>query len=195
MSRQAKIERKTLETNITLLWDLDNYGKSNIDTGIPFLNHMLESFAKHSGTSLNIQAKGDLHIDPHHTSEDIGICLGLALEQALADKKGIQRFGGSSIPMDETLVNCALDLSGRFYLVFNVPTLSGKLGAWDAELAKDFFYAFASNAKCNLHLNLAYGENRHHIVEALFKATARALKQSIALDPIIKDVASTKGVI
>ncbi|PCJ62672.1 MAG: imidazoleglycerol-phosphate dehydratase [Planctomycetota bacterium] len=195
MGRIGKINRKTSETEIQVTWDLDQAAKPSIDTGIPFLDHMLDALGKHSGTSLSIKAKGDLHIDPHHTSEDIGICLGLALEEAIGDKKGITRFGYASIPMDEALINCSIDLSGRFYLVFNVPTLKGKLGDWDAELAKDFFYAFSMNAKCNLHLNMPYGENRHHIIEGLFKSTARALKVAIAKDDKIKDVASTKGVL
>lgn len=195
MTRIGKIDRNTSETKISVTWDLDHYGKSSINTGIPFLDHMLETLSKHSGTNLTVVAKGDLHIDPHHTSEDIGICIGQALEKALGEKKGINRFGFASIPMDEALVNCSIDLSGRFYLVYNVPALTGKLGEWDAELAKDFFYAFAMNSKCNLHLNLPYGENRHHIIEGLFKSTARALKVAIALDPVIKDIASTKGVI
>lgn len=195
MSRIGKIERNTSETKISVVWNLDHYAKSKINTGIPFLDHMLDALGKHSGTDLTVNAKGDLHIDPHHTSEDIGICLGLALEKALGDKKGINRFGFASIPMDEALINCSIDLSGRFYLVYNVPVLSGKLGDWDAELAKDFFYAFSMNSKCNLHLNLQYGENRHHIIEGLFKSTARALKHAIALDPVINDIASTKGVI
>ncbi len=193
MPRTAVVERVTKETRIRLSLGLDGTGDSKICTSVPFLDHMLELFARHGLFDLQVEAQGDIDIDFHHTVEDIGIVLGEALKRALADKAGICRYGQATVPMDETLASAAIDLSGRPYLCFNVPLPKVKIGEFDVELVREFFQAFTNSACLNLHLTLKYGENTHHIVEACFKAFARALNQATGLDPRISGVLSTKG--
>lgn len=193
--RTTTIQRETAETRISLTLNLDGTGSSRIETGVGFLDHMLTLFAKHGLFDLEIQCQGDTHVDAHHTTEDIGICLGQAVAQALGDKRGITRYGQIVLPMEETLVTVAIDLSGRNYLVFNAPIPAAKIGQFDSELVEDFCYAFASNALCNLHVLLHYGRNSHHIAEGIFKATARALREAVAIDPRQSGVPSTKGVL
>lgn len=193
MSRTASIDRQTSETQITLTLDLDGNGKANIATGVGFLDHMLTLFAKHGRFDLDVTANGDLHIDAHHTTEDVGICLGQALKQAVGDKQGITRYGSLSLPMEETLVTVALDLSGRTKFVSNVKFPTEKIGEFDTELVDEFWYSVASNAAMNLHLLLHYGGNSHHISEATFKATGRALRQAVTIDPRQQGVPSSKG--
>ena len=195
MTRTANCSRKTSETDIQLTLDLDGSVQSDIDTGVGFLNHMLELFARHGSFGLQIQAKGDLVVDQHHTVEDVGICLGSALCEALGDKRGIQRYGHFTLPMEETLVTVALDLSGRSFFVFDAPFPTPKIGDFDSELVEDFWHAMAAHAKCNLHVMLHYGRNSHHIAEAIFKAAARALRMAVDADPRTEDVPSTKGVL
>ncbi len=193
MARKAKIERRTAETEIQLEFDLDGSGQAQIRTGIGFFDHMLELFTKHSGVDLSIQARGDLHVDQHHTVEDVGICLGQALRQALGDKTGIRRYGHFTLPMEETLVTTALDLSGRYFLVFQADFPTAKIGEFDSELVQDFWQAAAANALCNLHVLLHHGRNSHHISEAIFKSAARALRMAVERDPRSSGVPSTKG--
>jgi imidazoleglycerol-phosphate dehydratase len=193
MSRSASIQRKTAETDIQLELNLDGSGSSNVDTGVGFLDHMLTLFAKHGVFDLNVKAVGDLHIDQHHTVEDTGICLGQAVKQALGDKQGIRRYGHFTLPMDETLVTSAVDLSGRAYLVDRVEFPTSKIGEFDTQLVEEFWQAFAGNALCNLHLVLHHGKNSHHISEAVFKATARALRMAVEHDPRSPGIPSTKG--
>jgi imidazoleglycerol-phosphate dehydratase len=194
MSRVATIHRKTNETEIRLELNLDGSGQANIRTGIGFFDHMLELFTRHGVFDLTVEAKGDLHVDFHHTVEDTGICLGQAIRQALGSKAGIRRYGHFTLPMEETLVTTALDLSGRYYLVFNAPMQSPKIGEFDTELVEDFWQALAANALCNLHVMLHYGRNAHHISEAIFKSTARALRMAVELDARQTGVVpSTKG--
>ncbi len=193
MSRKAKIERRTAETEIQLEIDLDGTGQSQVRTGVGFLDHMLELFAKHGVMDLSVTARGDLHVDQHHTVEDVGICLGQALRQALGDKAGIRRYGHFTLPMEETLVTTALDLSGRYYLVFQAEFPTPKIGEFDSELVEDFWQATAANALCNLHILLHHGRNSHHISEAIFKSAARALRMAVELDPRSSGVPSTKG--
>ncbi|RQW87421.1 MAG: imidazoleglycerol-phosphate dehydratase HisB [Geobacter sp.] len=193
MPRTAVVERVTKETRIRLSLGLDGTGDSKICTSVPFLDHMLDLFTRHGLFDLQVEAQGDIDIDFHHTVEDIGIVLGEALKRALADKAGIRRYGQATVPMDETLASAAIDLSGRPYLCFNVPLPKVKIGEFDVELVREFFQAFTNSACLNLHLNLKYGENTHHIVEACFKAFARALNQAVGLDPRISGVLSTKG--
>ena len=193
MSRQARIERKTRETEVLLQLNLDGSGASKVETTIPFFNHMLEAWAKHGLMDLTVDARGDTEVDLHHTVEDVGICLGKALKEAVADKKGIVRYGVASIPMDEALVSCSLDISGRPFLVFNVPLMRTRVSNFDLDLLKDFFRAFAFNAEVTLHVNLHYGDNLHHISEAVFKAVGRALAEATRLHPRIEGVLSTKG--
>lgn len=195
MSRNAKVERKTNETDIILELDLDGTGKGMIETGIGFLNHMLDNFTRHGFFDLNLVTNGDLHVDAHHTVEDTGIVLGQAIRNALGDKKGIKRYGNAIIPMDETLVLCALDLSGRPYLVFDLPLTAEKVGYMETELVKEFFYAISYSAGMNLHIKLIHGSNNHHIIEAAFKAFAKALDQAVQYDERIEDVLSTKGTV
>ncbi len=195
MSRNAKVERKTNETDIVLDLNLDGTGKAIIETGIGFFNHMLDNFARHGFFDLNLIANGDLHVDSHHTVEDTGIVLGQAIRNALGDKKGIKRYGNAMIPMDETLVLCALDLSGRPYLVFDLPLTTEKVGYMETELVKEFFYAISYSAGMNLHIKLIHGSNNHHIIEAAFKAFAKALDQAVQFDERIEDVLSTKGTV
>jgi len=193
VARTAKIDRATRETQIKLELNLDGSGTGSWQTGVGFLDHMLELFTRHGAFDLNVEAKGDLHVDQHHTVEDVGICLGQAVKQALGDKKGIRRYGHFTLPMEETLCTTAIDLSGRYYLVFNSPFSNPKIGDFDTELFEDFFQAFAANALCNLHVLIHYGRNNHHIAEAIFKSTARALRQAVEADPRMTGVPSTKG--
>jgi imidazoleglycerol-phosphate dehydratase len=193
MSRPASIQRKTAETDIQLELNLDGSGSSSIDTGVGFFDHMLTLFAKHGVFDLNVKAVGDLHIDQHHTVEDTGICLGQAVRQALGDKQGIRRYGHFTLPMDETLVTSAVDLSGRAYLVDRVEFPTSKIGEFDTQLVEEFWQAFAGNALCNLHLVLHHGKNSHHISEAMFKATARALRMAVEHDERSPGIPSTKG--
>jgi imidazoleglycerol-phosphate dehydratase len=194
--RQASVERSTKETQIKARVDLDGQGTYHVSTGIGFLDHMLEQLSRHSLIDLDLEAKGDLHIDYHHTTEDSGITIGEAIAKALGDRKGITRYGDALIPMDETLVRVAIDLSNRPYLVWRVSLPRDKLGAMDTELFKEWFQAFAQAAGATLHVEVLYGENTHHMVEACFKGLARALRQALTLDPRKADaVPSTKGVL
>ncbi|MDZ4848981.1 MAG: imidazoleglycerol-phosphate dehydratase HisB [Pirellulaceae bacterium] len=192
-NRRSDIHRDTAETKIRLSLVLDGTGKSDIQTGVGFLDHMLTLFVRHSLVDLSIHAKGDLEVDAHHTTEDVAICLGQAIRQSLGDKTGIRRYGHVSLPMEETLVTTAIDLSGRSYLVFNAPIPASKIGDFDSELVEDFWQAFSANALCNLHILLHYGRNSHHIAEAIFKSAARALRQAIEIDPRQVGVPSSKG--
>ena len=192
-NRDARVERNTKETHIVLQLNLDGSGASKVETGIPFFNHMLEAWAKHALMDLTVDAKGDLDVDLHHTVEDVGICLGKAFKEAVGDKKGIVRYGASFLPMDEALLHAAVDVSGRPYLVFNVPLGRTRISNFDLDLLKDFFRAFAFNAELTLHVTMHYGENLHHIAEAVFKSVARALAEATRLNPRISDVLSTKG--
>jgi imidazoleglycerol-phosphate dehydratase len=192
--RQARVERKTKETQILLQLNLDGAGASKVETGIPFFNHMLEAWSKHGLMDLAVDAKGDLDVDLHHTVEDVGLVLGRALDEALGDKKGIVRFGTAFVPMDETLVQASVDLSGRPYIVFNVPLQRTRIGHFDLDLLKDFFRAFAFNAEITLHVTMHYGENLHHVAEAVFKAVGRALAEATRINPRIAGILpSTKG--
>lgn len=193
--RTATVDRQTAETKIRLVLDLDGAGKSEIRSGVGFLDHMLTLFAKHGLFDLTVDCDGDTEVDAHHTTEDIGICLGEAFAKALGDKRGIRRYGHMVLPMEETLVTVAADLSGRNYVVFNAPISASKIGEFDSELVEDFWYSFASNAMCNFHVLLHYGRNSHHIAEAIFKASARALRHAVESDPRQTDVPSTKGVL
>jgi imidazoleglycerol-phosphate dehydratase len=195
MSRIARIERVTNETRIRLELDIDGMGKGNICTSVPFLDHMLNLFARHGLFDLEVEACGDIDIDFHHTVEDIGIVLGEAFKEALGDKKGIRRYGQSTVPMDETLASVAIDISGRPYLVYHVTLPKVKIGEFDVELAREFFQAFVNHCGLNLHINVMYGENVHHIIEACFKAVARAMDVATQLDPRVQGVMSTKGVL
>lgn len=193
-SRKAELTRATKETRIKVSVDVDGSGKSTISTGIGFFDHMLESFAKHSAMDVNIDAKGDLHIDQHHTMEDVGIVLGQAFKEAVGGYSGVMRFGHAYVPMDETLVRASVDLCNRPYLIWKVGFTRDKVGNVDTELFKEFFHAFAMNAGICLHLELLYGENSHHIAEASFKSLARALRAATVVDDRLKgQVASTKG--
>ena len=191
--RLARVERNTKETQISLQLGLDGAGTASVSTGIPFFDHMLEAWAKHGLMDLSVAAKGDLEVDHHHTVEDVGICLGKAFKDALGDKAGIVRYGSSYLPMDEALLHAAVDISGRPYLVFNVPLARTRIANMDLDLLKDFFRAFAFSAEVTLHVNMHYGENLHHIAEATFKAVARALAEATRLNPRIAGVLSTKG--
>jgi imidazoleglycerol-phosphate dehydratase len=192
--RKGRIERRTKETDIAVEVNLDGEGKSEISTGIGFLDHMLDQLARHSLIDLSCKAKGDLHIDYHHTTEDTGIAIGQAVAAALGERVGINRYGEATIPMDETLTRVVLDASNRAYLIWKVTFSRDKLGEMDTELFKEWFQAFAQNAGLTLHVENLYGENNHHIVESCFKALARALRQAIEIDPRKSDsVPSTKG--
>lgn len=193
MSRLAKIDRKTAETQIELELQLDGDGNARIVTGVGFFDHMLTLLAKHAALDLSINAQGDLEVDQHHTVEDTGICLGLAVKQALADKAGIRRYGHFTLPMDEALVSAAVDFGGRPYFVFEPAFPTAKIGDFDSELVYDFWQAFAVNAACNLHIVVHYGRNSHHIAEGIFKAVARATRMAVELDPRMTGVPSTKG--
>jgi imidazoleglycerol-phosphate dehydratase len=192
--RKGQIQRETKETKIRVELDLDGRGVAAIGTGIGFFDHMLEAFAKHSAIDLMVEAKGDLHVDMHHTVEDAGIAIGQAVKQALGDFAGIRRFGHAYIPMDEALARAAVDLSNRPYLIWRVTLARPKLGEMDTELFKEWFHAFAMNCGACVHVENLYGENTHHIVESSFKALARALRQAVEIDPRLQGaVASTKG--
>lgn len=193
--RTAQIKRKTGETNVELTLNLDGKGKSNISTGVGFLDHMLDLFTRHALIDLTIRASGDQQVDDHHTVEDVGICLGQALKDALGDKKGITRFASISVPMQESLANVSVDISGRTALIFNVNFNTERIGSFDASLVREFLEAFSANAGINLHVNVPYGSNAHHIVEAIFKALAKALDNAVRIDERIAGVPSTKGVI
>lgn len=193
MERKAEIERRTKETRIQIQLNIDGTGQLQVDTGIGFLDHMLTLFSAHGFFDLKLQARGDLEVDAHHTVEDIGLVLGEALSRALGDRQGIVRYGQAVVPMDETLAAVTVDLSNRPYLVYNVPADIGPRGIFDAGLAKEFFRALANKAGMNLHINVAYGENEHHVLEAVFKALARALDQATGFDQRIEGVRSTKG--
>lgn len=193
IKRSSIINRKTKETDIQLELDIDGSGITDIDTGIGFFDHMLNSFARHGFMDLKLHVKGDLYVDAHHTVEDTGIVLGQAIKEALGDKKGIKRYGSFILPMDETLMLCSLDLSGRPYFVYNVDLTTDKVGYMDTELVKEFFYAVSYSAGMNLHLKQLDGNNNHHIIEAAFKAFAKALDEATSYDERITDVLSTKG--
>ena len=191
--RLAQITRKTKETRVKLRWNLDGSGKYRVSTGIPFLNHMLELFSKHSGCDIELTAKGDLAVDDHHTVEDIGLCFGKALHQALGKREGISRYGHAFVPMDESLAFCAVDLGGRPYLVYRVENSRTKIKTFDTGLLEHFLEAFVSQGLFNLHLEMRYGKNPHHIFEGLFKAFARALRAAVALEKGSNGIPSTKG--
>ena len=191
--REASLMRKTKETDIELSLFIDGTGESTIDTGIGFFDHMLTLFARHGDFDLNVKCDGDLYVDAHHSIEDIGIVLGKALKEALGDKDGIRRYGSALIPMDESLAEVALDLSGRSYLVFNADFTTDRIGEYPTEMTEEFFRAVADNAGMTLHINLRYGKNNHHIAEAIFKAFGHALKDAVSLDG--RGVLSTKGVL
>jgi len=192
--REGRVERKTNETEVAVRVNLDGSGDYQIDTGIGFLDHMLAQLARHALIDLEVSAKGDLHIDAHHTTEDTGIAIGQALDRALGERKGIQRYGHAYLPMDEALSRVALDLSGRAFLVWRVTFQRDKVGSFDTELFREFFQALAGNARMTLHVETLYGENDHHVAESCFKALARALRAAVEIDPRKADqVPSTKG--
>jgi len=193
MGRSAKTERKTKETQIAAELELDGSGAAEIQTGIPFFNHMLEIFTRHGLFDVKIQAQGDIEVDYHHTVEDVGLTLGQAFKQALGDKQGISRFGEATVPLDEALAQVVVDLSGRPYLAYNVKIRPGRVGDFDTDLPHEFFQALANQLGMNLHMNVTQGENPHHIIEACFKALGRALKAATRMDERIKGVLSTKG--
>ena len=193
MDRTASISRTTSETDIAVTLNLDGSGCSDIDTGIGFFDHMLRSFAKHGFFDLTVQVKGDLEVDCHHTIEDTGIVLGEAIKKAVGDKKGIRRYGSFALPMDETLVLTALDLSGRPYLCFDADFTVDRVGEFDTEMVREFFYAISYSCGMNLHIRQLAGQNNHHIIEAIFNSFAKALDEATGYDPRIKDVLSTKG--
>lgn len=193
MGRSAKVERKTTETQVMVEIELDGQGSYQIETSIPFLDHMLSLLARHGLFDLKVKALGDTQIDYHHTVEDVGITLGQALGKALGDKKGLRRYGNGRIPMEETLATVSVDLGGRPFLVYRVPSMPSKVGDFDVELAPEFMRALANHLGANIHVNVQYGDNAHHIIEAVFKALAKALDQATGLDPRIKDIPSTKG--
>lgn len=191
--RKGDVIRETSETQISLNLELDGQGVSDASTGVGFLDHMLELFARHGLFDLEVRCKGDLEVDAHHTVEDVGICLGLAVKEALGSAKGIKRYGWVVLPMDEALATVALDLGGRPYLAMSLPTLDGDIGGFAMELLPEFFQAFCNNAGANLHIRVDSGRNRHHMAEAIFKAFSKALDQAVTLDPRVQDVPSTKG--
>ncbi len=193
MARKAKIERKTSETDIRILLDLDGTGKGKIATTIPFLDHMLTLMARHGLFDLTVRASGDTDVDDHHLVEDLGICLGKAFREALTDKEGINRYGSATVPMDESLAAVHIDLSGRSYLVYDVKFDSRKIKTFDLALIREFLKAFADQGGMTLHVNVMYGKNNHHIVEAIFKALARALREAVTLNVRVRGVLSTKG--
>lgn len=193
MERYSKIVRKTGETDIALSLGIDGNGKTNIDTGIGFFDHMLNSFARHGLFDLDVKAVGDLIVDCHHTIEDVGIVLGEAIKEAIGDKKAIKRYGSVILPMDDALILCAIDLSGRPYFAYDVELTVDRVGNFDTEMVKEFFYAVSYGAKMNLHIKMLSGSNNHHIIEGIFKAFAKALDEATIIDPRITDVLSTKG--
>lgn len=191
--RKSKVHRKTSEVDVTVDIDLDGSGKYEIHTGIPFFDHMLSQFAKHGYFDLKIKAVGDIEVDFHHTVEDVGLALGEAVLKALGDKRGIVRFGQATVPFDETLATSNVDLSGRPYLVFHAQIPKSKVGDFDLELVEEFLKSFSNTLMCNLHVDIKYGDNLHHMVEAVFKSTGRALDEATKLDPRSNEVPSTKG--
>ena len=193
--RAAEVRRKTKETDVRVRLVLDGEGRSQVSTGVAFLDHMLELFARHGLFDLEVECRGDLHIDDHHSVEDVAITLGQALAEALGDKAGINRYGAATVPMDEALCRAVVDLSGRFYLVYEVETRRHQIGNFSVELAEHFWRSFAEAARCNLHLDCLRGRNTHHILEGTFKAAARALREAVARDPRVVGVPSTKGVL
>lgn len=193
MSRTATVKRNTKETQITVTINLDGTGKTDLDTGVGFFDHMLDGFARHGLFDLTIHVKGDLNVDDHHTIEDTGIVLGTAIRQACGDKKGIRRFGSCILPMDETLVLTAIDLSGRPYFVYDADFTTDRMGDMSTQMVREFFYAISYSAEMNLHMKVMYGENDHHKAEALFKSFAKSLDQATSPDSRITDVLSTKG--
>jgi imidazoleglycerol-phosphate dehydratase len=193
MERAAEIARRTAETDIHLTLRLDGQGAGERDTGVGFFDHMLDLLARHGRFDLTVKARGDLQTGAHHTVEDVGICLGQALDQALGDRAGIYRYGQATVPMDESRASCAIDISGRGLLAFSSPLAPGAIGNFDHELTEEFFRALAANAKLTLHLTIEAGTNAHHVIEAAFKACARALRAAVALDPTERGVPSTKG--
>jgi imidazoleglycerol-phosphate dehydratase len=195
MTRTASVHRKTGETEIRLTVNLDGQGSGTRKSGIGFLDHMLDLFAKHSLIDLELSAVGDLHVDDHHTAEDIGICLGQAVHRALADRAGVRRYGHFTLPMDECLVTAAVDMGGRYAFEYHAPIAAAKIGAFDSELVEHFWQSFAANANCNLHVVLHHGRNGHHISEAVFKATARAIRMAVETDPRSTAIPSTKGIL
>jgi imidazoleglycerol-phosphate dehydratase len=193
MPRTATVQRKTAETDIELSLDLDGSGAARVETGVGFFDHMLTLLAKHALFDLTVAARGDSHVDFHHTVEDVGICLGQALAEALGNKQGIVRYGAKTLPMEETLTTAALDLSGRAWFVYRVSFVTEKIGTFDTELVETFFQSLAANALMNLHLVVHHGSNSHHISESLFKATARALREAVGIDPRQTGIPSSKG--
>jgi imidazoleglycerol-phosphate dehydratase len=193
--RKAEVKRKTKETEVSLRIDLEGSGKHSINTGIPFFDHMLSLLAYHSSMNLSLKAKGDIGVDAHHTVEDVGICLGDGIRKALGEAKGIQRYGMALIPMDEALASVALDLSMRPWLVFQMKLKRSRIGTFDLELVEEFFKALCNHGRMTLHINLLYGRNSHHMVEAVFKGFGRALRQAISLDERSSRVPSTKGIL
>lgn len=195
MAREATVARTTNETSIELRLAIDGEGKAELETGVPFLTHMLDLFAKHGQFDLRIGAKGDTHIDDHHTTEDIGICLGQAIKEALGDKKGIKRYGNAFVPMDDALAQVVIDLSNRPHFEFRGEFPAAKVGAFDVELVHEFLWKLALEARMNLHVIVHYGRNTHHMIEAVFKALGRALDEATMIDPRVKGVPSTKGML
>lgn len=193
MGRTGTVERKTKETEITVAIEIEGSGKAEIETGMPFFNHMLDSFSRHGLFDIKLQARGDLEVDYHHTVEDVGLALGEAFKKALGDKQGIRRFGEASCPLDETLAKVVIDLSGRPYLSYNVKIRPGRIGSFDTDLPHEFYAAFANQLGMNLHIDVVRGENPHHIIEACFKAFARAMDMATGFDERISGVLSTKG--
>ena len=194
MGRRAVIQRKTSETDIRVSLDLDGTGAHRVETGIPFLNHMLAQVARHGRFDLDVQATGDLPVDLHHTVEDVGIVLGDAVSQALGEKAGILRYGAARVPMDEALASAVIDLSGRPFLVFQAPQLKGRIGDFEADLVREFFQGLTNHVRANVHIHVEYGQNLHHMAEAIFKAAGRALDQATTVDPRLAGVVpSTKG--
>ena len=193
VERKAALKRKTRETDVQIEIDLDGTGQYEISTGIPFFDHMLESFAKHGLMDLRLQAQGDLEVDLHHTVEDVGICLGQAIRQALGSAEGIRRYGSQVLPMGEAKVEVSVDVSNRPFLVYRVDLANDRIGSFDANLAQDFLYALAHNAGLDLHVELRYGRSPHHVVEAVFKGTARALRSALERDPRVQGLPTVKG--
>ncbi len=195
MKRTSTIHRKTGETEVRVTVDLDGDGSGKRETGIGFFDHMLDLFAKHSLIDLNVKAIGDLHVDDHHTSEDVGIALGQAVHEALGNRAGVRRYGHFTLPMDECLVTAVVDMGGRYAFGYNAPIGAAKIGTFDSELVEHFWQSFAVNAKCNFHVVLHYGKNSHHVAEAVFKAAARAIRMACETDPRNISIPSTKGVL
>ena len=193
--RTSKVERKTKETQIIIELNLDGSGRYDIETGVGFFDHMLSHLARHGMCDLAVKASGDLHVDGHHTVEDVGICVGQAITEALGEKRGITRFGFAAVPMEDSLAEVAIDLCGRPSLVYNAEYQTGKIGDFDVELVGEFMRSLSNAARMNLHVNVPYGNNNHHIAEAIFKATGRALRQAVEMDARSGEVPSTKGVL